>query len=118
MIEGGWWLTDAPPWLTELLPCGDGRFCVVYPPLPAIAALPFIPFVSTALAQVLASRVAGGASAGGLYYALRAYRAPRAYAPGGGGLSGFRTTRFFTSGDRRALCAAHPMSMLLLPASF
>src|SRR2546425_10251570 len=118
MIEGRWWLTDAPPWLNELLPCGDGRFCVVYPPLPAIAALPFIPFVSTALAQVLASRLAGGASAGVLYYALRAYGAPRAYALGGVVLSAFGTTLFFTSVDGRAWYAAHAMSMLFLAASF
>src|SRR5689334_11152402 len=76
-LAGRWWLTEAPPWLNELLACGDGRFCVAYPPAPAILALPIAPFASTAVAQVLASRIAGGASAGFLYAGLRAYGAPR-----------------------------------------
>src|SRR5712691_10272135 len=118
MIEGRWWLTDAPSWLNELLPCGDGRFCVVYPPLPAIAALTLVPFFSTALAQVLASRIAGGASAGVLYYALRAYGAPRRYALAGAVLSAFGTTLFFTSVDGRAWYAAHAASMLFLAGAF
>ena len=65
LLHGRWWLTEAPPWLNELLPCGDGRFCVVYPPLPAILSLPLVPFLSTAVAQVVASRIAVGEPAGG-----------------------------------------------------
>ena len=52
-LHGRWWLTEAPPWLNELLPCGDGRFCVAYPPLPAILSLPFVSFFPTAVAQVV-----------------------------------------------------------------
>src|SRR5438094_932362 len=37
--EGRWWLDQAPSWLNELLSCGEGRFCVAYPPLPAVALL-------------------------------------------------------------------------------
>src|SRR5206468_4217030 len=76
VLDGRWWLDEAPTWLNELLSCGGGRFCVVYPPLPAIMALPLVPFLPTASAQVIASRVAGGASGGILYYALRGYGAP------------------------------------------
>src|SRR5688572_12191690 len=60
--SGRWWLDEAPPWLNELVQCGDGRYCVAYPPLPAILSLPLVPFFSTAVAQVLVSRLAGGAS--------------------------------------------------------
>src|SRR5256714_15304921 len=67
LLGGRWWRTDGPYWLNELLSCGDGRLCVVYPPLPAILTLPLVPFFPTATAQVIASRVAGGASAGVLY---------------------------------------------------
>src|SRR5207245_1535798 len=35
-LDGRWWLTEAPPWLNELLDCGDGRWCVAYPPLPDV----------------------------------------------------------------------------------
>src|SRR2546429_9940176 len=76
-LHGRWWLTEAPPWLNELLPCGEGRFCVVYPPLPATLSLPFVPFFPPAGAQVAASRVAGAATAGFLYYGL-----PRSGPPG------------------------------------
>src|SRR5437762_3023859 len=55
ILHGRWFLEEAPSWLNELLPCGDGRFCVAYPPLPAILALPFAAFVPTAVAQVVAS---------------------------------------------------------------
>src|SRR5688572_4460130 len=101
-LRGEWWLDEAPPWLNELLPCGDGRFCVVIPPLPAVLALPFVIFLSPAAAQVVASRIAGGASAGVLYAALRAYGAPRPYALAGAIVSTFGTTLFFSSVDGRA----------------
>ena len=117
-LHGRWWLTEAPPWLNELLPCGDGRFCVVYPPLPAILSLPFVPFFPTAVAQVVASRIAGGASAGLLYYGLRGYGAPRTYALAGALLSAFGTTLFFSSVDGRAWYAAHSASMLCLAGAF
>jgi hypothetical protein len=117
-LQGRWWLTEAPPWLNELLLCGDGRYCVVYPPLPAILSLPFVPFFPTAVAQVVASRIAGGASAGVLYYGLRAYGAPRTYAFAGALLSAFGTTLFFSSVDGRAWYAAHAASMLFLAGAF
>jgi hypothetical protein len=117
-LHGRWWLEEAPPWLNELLQCGVGRYCVVYPPLPAILSLPLVPFFSTAAAQVIASRLAGGASAGVLYYALRAYGAPRSYALAGALLSAFGTTLFFSSVDGRAWYAAHSVSMLFLAGAF
>src|SRR5437660_5063566 len=117
-LHGRWWLTEAPPWLNELLPCGDGRYCVVYPPLPAILSLPLVPFFPTAVAQVVASRIAGGASAGVLYYGLRAFGAPRMFALAGALLSAFGTTLFFSSVDGRAWYAAHAASMLFLSGAF
>src|SRR5205823_3342098 len=106
-LHGRWWVTEAPPWLNELLPCGDGRYCVVYPPLPALLALPLVPFVNTATAQVVASRIAAGVSAGVLYYALLAYGAPRGHALAGTVLSALGTTLLFSSVDGRAWYAAH-----------
>src|SRR5437773_8964816 len=117
-LHGRWWLTEAPSWLNELLPCGADRYCVVYPPLPAILSLPFVPLFPTAVAQVIAARIAGGASAGALYYAIRAYGAPRTYALAGALLSAFGTTLFFSSVDGRAWYAAHSASMLFLAAAF
>jgi hypothetical protein len=116
--QGRWWLDEAPPWLNELVACGDGRYCVAYPPLPAVLSLPLVPFYSTPVAQVIVSRIAGGASAGVLYYGLRAYGAPRPYAFAGALLSAFGTTLFFSSVDGRAWYAAHSVSMLFLAAAF
>src|SRR5439155_971260 len=93
-LDGGrWWLDEAPPWLNELLPCGDGRYCVAYPPLPALLTAPLAFFLPTALAQVLVSRIAGGASGGVLFLGLRAFGAPRLVAIGGAALSALGSTR-------------------------
>lgn len=41
-LAGRYWLTEAPSWLNELIPAGDGRWYVAYPPMPAVLALPFV----------------------------------------------------------------------------
>jgi hypothetical protein len=118
LTQGRWWLDVAPPWLNELLSCGEGRWCVAYPPLPAILAIPLLPFLSSAVSQVVVSRVAGGASAGVLYYALRGFGAPRLFALAGAILSAFGTTLLFTSVDGRAWYIAHAVAMLFLTGAF
>lgn len=117
ILAGHWWLAEDPPWLNELLACGDGRFCMAYPPLPALLAVPLAAFLPTALAQVLVSRLFGGASAGILYLALRAFGAPRAVAVAGCALSAFGTTLFFSSVDGRAWFDAHAVAMPFLSAA-
>jgi len=116
-VHGRYWLTTDPPWLNELLSCGDGRWCVAYPPLPAILSIPFL-FLGTATAQDLVSQIFGGASAGVLYLALRAYGAPRWVAVTGALLSAFGTTLLFTSADGRSSYAPHAVAMLLTSVAF
>jgi len=118
LLQGHWWLSEAPPWLNELIPCGTERWCAVYPPLPAILAIPLAAVLPTALAQVLVSRIAGGVSGGVLYLALRAFGAPRAVAITGAVLSTFGTTLLFSSVDGRAWYAAHAVAMPFLSAAF
>lgn len=115
--HGRYWLTTDPPWLNELLACGDGRWCVAYPPLPAILAVPLL-FLGTATAQDVVSQVCGGASAGVLFLALRAYGAPRWVAVTGALLSAFGTTLFFSSADGRSWYAAHAVAMLFTTVAF
>lgn len=117
MTSGRWWLDEAPPWLNELIECGPGRWCVAYPPLPAILAVPLALVTSNMLAQVLVARIAGGASAGILYLALRAFGASRALAITGAVLSTLGTTLFFSSVDGRAWFAAHAVSLPFLSAA-
>ena len=116
-VHGRYWLTEDPPWLNELLSCGDGRWCVAYPPLPAIFAVPLL-WLGTATAQGVVSQVCGGASAGVLYLALRAYGAPRMIAITGAVLSAFGTTLLFTSADGRSWFAAHAVAMLFTAIAF
>jgi hypothetical protein len=118
LAQGQWWLSEAPPWLNELVACGTERWCVVYPPLPAILAMPFTLFLPTDLSQVLVSRLAGGLSTGILFLALRAFGAPRLVAITGALLSTFGTTLFFSSVDGRAWYAAHAVAMPFLSAAF
>ncbi len=117
-LAGQYWLSEAPPWLNELLACGDGRWCVAYPPLPAVLAMPFAAVLPPALAQVLVSRLAAGISAGVLYLGLRAFGAPRAVAIAGTVLSAVGTTLFFSSVDGRAWFDAHAVAMPFLCLAF
>ena len=117
LLQGQWWVSEAPPWLNELVPCGVERWCVVYPPLPAVLAMPLATVLPTAFAQVLVSRIAGGVSAGILYLALRAFGAPRFVAITGTALSALGTTLFFSSVDGRAWFAAHAVAMPFICAA-
>ncbi len=118
MLGGRWWLDENPPWLNELLACGDGRWCVAYPPLPAIATIPLAAFLPSALAQVIVSRISAGLSAGVLYLAMRAFGAPRVVAIAGTVLSALGTTLFFSAVDGRAWFDAHAVAMPFLCAAF
>ena len=118
LAQGRWWLDEAPSWLNELLPCGEGRYCVAYPPLPAILALPLMPVFGTAVAQGLVSQLCGGASAGVLYLAIRALGGPRWVALAGAVLSALGTTLLFSSVDARAWYAAHGVAVLFTALAF
>jgi hypothetical protein len=121
LVEGRWWLLDAPLWLNELIPCGgsaDARWCLPYPPLPAVLSVPFLVLGSTALAQGVMAQVAGGASAGPLYLGLRAYGAPRPVALAGVAVSALGTTLLFSSVDGRSWYAAHSVAMLFGSTAF
>ena len=111
-LDGRWWLDEAPSWLNELIPCGDGRFCVAYPPLPAVLGMPLVPLFGSAVGQGLVSQACGGASAGVLYLALRALGTPRGVAIAGTVLSLAGTTLLFSSVDARAWYAAHGVAVL------
>ncbi len=41
LIEGKYYLDDNPPWLSELIPAGNNKYYVVYPPMPALVSIPF-----------------------------------------------------------------------------
>lgn len=41
-LHGKYFLTENPSWLSELIPAGKDKFYVVYPPFPAVVALPLV----------------------------------------------------------------------------
>lgn len=112
LAQGRWWLTEAPPHLNELLPCGEGRWCVAYPPLPALVALPFVAVLASDVAQSLASAVTGGLAAAPMYLALRRLDAPKTVALLTTAFGAAGTTLWFSASDGRAWFFAHSVAVL------
>lgn len=40
-LQGRYYLTEHPPWLSELVPHSAGKYFVIQPPMPAILSMPF-----------------------------------------------------------------------------
>lgn len=112
-LEGRWWLTEPSPYLHELLPCGDGRLCVVYVPLPAFVVLPFTFFFVDGEAQRLASAIAGGVSAGPTFLVLRRLGAPLRTALLTTAFAIAGTTLWYHATDGKAWYFAHAVAVLL-----
>jgi len=90
----------------------------VQPPLPAILALPFVPFGAHDEIEVFVSAVFGALSIVPLFLALRALTVPRALATWCVVLSAFGTTLLFTSVDGRSWFAAHATAVFFLSLAF
>jgi hypothetical protein len=63
-LHGKYYLTENPQWLSELIPAGNNRFFVVYPPMPAFISIPFImifndKFEQQYLAHLLGAGIVG-----------------------------------------------------------
>ncbi len=68
-LNGRIHLTEAPSWLTELIP-RDGVWYVPYPPMPAVMLVPFVLLLGTDLHQQVASALFGGVAVGLTYLVL------------------------------------------------
>ncbi len=69
-LQGRYWLDEAPSWLNELIPAGDGRWYVPYPPMPAILALPFVAVFGREFPAQTYSALYGGLAVGLVYLVL------------------------------------------------
>ena len=114
--QGRLWLDGAP--LSEIELGRDGHLYNVQPPLPAILALPLVPFGAHDQIEVFVSAVFGALSIVPLFLALRALTIPRSLATWCAVLSAFGTTLLFTSVDGRSWFAAHSTAMLFLSFAF
>jgi hypothetical protein len=66
-LHGRYWLDEAPSWLNELIPAGDGRWYVAYPPMPAVLALPFVAVFGREFPAQVYSALYGGLATGLVY---------------------------------------------------
>lgn len=110
--QGRLWLDGAP--LSEIERGVDGHLYNVQPPLPAILALPFVPFGRPDEIEVFVSAAFGALSIVPLFVALRALGVPRGVATWCAILSAFGTTLLFTSVDGRSWFGAHATAVFFL----
>lgn len=66
-LHGRWWLDTAPSWLNELIPAGDNRWYVPYPPMPAVLALPFVAVFGREVPAQMYSSLYAGLAVGLMY---------------------------------------------------
>jgi len=64
------YLTDNPPWLNELVPV-NGKFYVVFPPMPAILLMPFVFVFGPDFNQTLFSQILGSINSVLMYLVAR-----------------------------------------------
>jgi 4-amino-4-deoxy-L-arabinose transferase-like glycosyltransferase len=50
-IHGHIWLNENPSWLNELIPAGNNKYYVPYPPMPAIIAVPLVAIFGVDIGQ-------------------------------------------------------------------
>jgi hypothetical protein len=67
ILRGRLYLTENPPWLNELVPI-NGKYYVVYPPMPTILLLPFVAIWGMQLNQTLFTQIIGSLNAVLVYY--------------------------------------------------
>lgn len=111
-LQGRWWVDERPSWLSELVPCGAGRWCVHLAPLPSLLVIPFLSFLKDGAAQTLASNVVGGLIAVPTFLVLRALLAPRVVAIVVTAFAVMGTTMWFDASDGRAWYYAHAAAVL------
>lgn len=69
-LHGRYWLDEAPSWLNELIPSGDGRWFIAYPPMPAVLALPFVAVFGREFPAQVYSSIYAGLATGVVYLVL------------------------------------------------
>jgi hypothetical protein len=62
-LHGKYYLDANPSWLNELIPITNGKFAVVYPPAPAIVAIPFVLIFGKNFQQQIMSQMMGALAA-------------------------------------------------------
>ncbi|CAN5342370.1 hypothetical protein BH10PAT1_BH10PAT1_1990 [soil metagenome] len=58
-LHAKYYITDNPPWLSELIPLGLNKFAIVYPPAPALLLIPFVAIFGANFSQTLFANLIG-----------------------------------------------------------
>jgi hypothetical protein len=69
-LHGRLYLTENPSWLSELIPI-NGKYYVIYPPMPALLILPFVAFRGLAFDQTIGSVLIGSINSAILYIIVK-----------------------------------------------
>ena len=62
-LHGKYYLDINPPWLNELVSIGTDKFAVVYPPAPALVAIPFVLIFGPNIGQQMIAQIMGALAA-------------------------------------------------------
>ena len=62
-LHGKYYLDVNPTWLNELVPIAANRFAVVYPPAPALIAIPFVLIFGSGMQQQIIAQIMGAFAA-------------------------------------------------------
>lgn len=118
-LHGRYWLGEAPSWLNELIPAGDGRWFVAYPPMPAVLALPFVAVFGREFPAQVYSSLYAGLAVGLVYLVLGRLGLPLRIRDRLAltAVFAFGTVFWFTAIGGSAWYFAHVSAVLLLSAS-
>lgn len=97
LIHGRLYLTEAPSWLSEVVPVQPDKFYVVQPPMPAILAIPFVLFFGIEFPQQILAHLVGAAVAVAIMYLAYVITEQRRVAVFGALLGSIGTIMWFES---------------------
>lgn len=112
-LRGRAYLTEAPAWLNELIPI-EGKYMVVYPPMPAIVLLPFVAFFGLTFSQTLFSILIGSLNAILVYFALGKLKLSKESQIWATILFAFGTNHWFLASVGSAWYLAHILAVFFL----
>jgi hypothetical protein len=116
-LHGRLGVTEAPSWLNELIPAGNGLWYVPYPPMPAIVLVPFVAILGTEIHQQLVSAILGAASVGLAWLALGRLDLPGRARVWLTATFGFGTVLWFVAKVGSAWYFAHVVAVLFMLAA-
>lgn len=110
-LHGRIHLTEAPSWLNELIPGGDGWY-VAYPPMPAVVLVPFVAIFGDQFPQQVASVLLGGVSVGLAWLVLGRFTLPLSVRFLLTGVFGFGTVMWYVTEVGSAWFFAHVVAVM------